>query len=174
MSLLIIDLYRRSHQSHIVNSNTNLWCRFNWGLSVQNKSEKVLKLLEDESYLKEQREKARKVTTLIKGSGSFCQRSSNDPYSKEYSTFASYGRCNSHHSTSQDKEDDANKGYFIKEKLHNLRELCKDYRFMPEISIGMTNSGLSSRHAYKVDHPFCEDLQHQIRESLISLRDDIS
>ncbi|KAL8102988.1 uncharacterized protein LOC141677047 [Apium graveolens] len=142
---------------------------FNWGLSVRNKSERVLKLLEDESYLKEQREKARKITTVIKGSGSFCQRSSpGDPYSKENSTFASYVRCNSHYSTSQNKEDDSDEGHFLEERIQNSRELSKGYRFMPEISRGMTYSELSSRHGYKVDHSFCEDLQHQIRESLIS------
>ncbi|KAK1378054.1 ENTH domain-containing protein [Heracleum sosnowskyi] len=141
---------------------------FNWGLSVRNKSERVLKLLQDESYLKEQRETVRKITTGIKGSGSFCQRSSMDPNSKEYPTFASYGRCNSQYNTSQKQEDDANKGYFIKERIQNLREFSNDYRFMPEISSGITNSCLSSRHGYKEDHPFCEDRQHQIRESLLS------
>lgn len=133
-----------------------------------------MKLLEDESYLKEQRDKARKITTGIKGSGSFCQRSSSiDPNSKECSTFASYERFNSQYNTSQYKEDDSNKRYFIEERIHNLRDFSKGYRFVPEIPSELTDSGLSSRHGHTEDHPFCMDRQHQIRESLISSRDDI-
>ncbi|KAL2541723.1 ENTH/VHS family protein [Abeliophyllum distichum] len=44
---------------------------FNWGLSVQKKSERILNLLEDRPYLKEERAKARKLTFGIKGFGSF-------------------------------------------------------------------------------------------------------
>lgn len=142
---------------------------FNWGISVRNKSERVLKLLEDESYLKEQREKARKITTGIKGSGSFCHRSfSNDQNSKEYSSIASYVRCNSHYNNSQNKENDSNNGYYIDERLQNLREFSKGYRLMPNNSRGITNSGLSSRRGFREGHPFCDDRQHQIRESLLS------
>lgn len=49
-------------------------CRFNWGLSVRNMSERIIKLLEDRSYLKEERDRTRKVTVEIKGFGSFCKR----------------------------------------------------------------------------------------------------
>ncbi|XP_016494952.2 ENTH domain-containing protein C794.11c-like [Nicotiana tabacum] len=47
---------------------------FNWGLSVRNMSERIIKLLEDRSYLKEERDRTRKVTVGIKGFGSFCKR----------------------------------------------------------------------------------------------------
>ncbi|GAA0160124.1 membrane trafficking regulatory protein [Lithospermum erythrorhizon] len=46
---------------------------FNWGLSLRKKSERVVKLLEDNSYLQEERNRARKITCEIKGFGSFNQ-----------------------------------------------------------------------------------------------------
>ncbi|KAK9070475.1 hypothetical protein SSX86_010877 [Deinandra increscens subsp. villosa] len=49
--------------------------RFNWGLRVREKSERILKLLEeDRTFLKEERCRARKLTSGIKGFGSFTQR----------------------------------------------------------------------------------------------------
>nr|CAD1822087.1 unnamed protein product [Ananas comosus var. bracteatus] len=44
---------------------------FNWGLTVRMKSERVLKLLEKGPLLKEERDRARKVTRGIQGFGSF-------------------------------------------------------------------------------------------------------
>ncbi|XP_051116087.1 epsin-3-like [Andrographis paniculata] len=44
---------------------------FNWGSSVKNKSERIVKLLQDREYLKEERTRARKLTVGIKGFGSF-------------------------------------------------------------------------------------------------------
>ncbi|KAK4740247.1 hypothetical protein R3W88_003944 [Solanum pinnatisectum] len=41
---------------------------------VRNMSERVIKLLQDGSFLKKERERARKVTVGIKGFGSFCKR----------------------------------------------------------------------------------------------------
>ncbi|KAL2899001.1 UPF0759 protein YecE [Bienertia sinuspersici] len=43
--------------------------KFNWGLAVRKKSERVLKLLEKGPLLKEEREHARKLTKEIKGFG---------------------------------------------------------------------------------------------------------
>lgn len=48
---------------------------FNWGLAVRKKSERILKLLEKGPLLKEERDRARKVTRGIQGFGSFTQRS---------------------------------------------------------------------------------------------------
>uniref|UniRef100_A0A803P1U6 ENTH domain-containing protein n=1 Tax=Cannabis sativa TaxID=3483 RepID=A0A803P1U6_CANSA len=68
---------------------------FNWGLRVNKLSEKVLKLLLNSSYFKEERARARKLSTGIKGLGSFNPRSSSiDGSLKEFST-KSYERCNS-------------------------------------------------------------------------------
>ncbi|RZS20957.1 hypothetical protein BHM03_00053541 [Ensete ventricosum] len=45
--------------------------RFNWGLQVKNKAERVLKLLEKGPLLKEERARARKISRVIQGFGSF-------------------------------------------------------------------------------------------------------
>ncbi|XP_075485426.1 ENTH domain-containing protein C794.11c-like [Primulina tabacum] len=44
---------------------------FDWGLSVKDKSERITSLLQDKSYLTEERAKARKLSVGIKGFGSF-------------------------------------------------------------------------------------------------------
>ncbi|TQE03242.1 hypothetical protein C1H46_011143 [Malus baccata] len=49
---------------------------FNWGLALRKKSGRILKLLEKGPLLKEERDRARKLTRGIQGFGSFCQRSS--------------------------------------------------------------------------------------------------
>lgn len=49
---------------------------FNWGLAVRKKSEKVLILLENGPLLKEERDRARKLSRGIEGFGSFTQRTS--------------------------------------------------------------------------------------------------
>lgn len=70
---------------------------FNWGLAVRKKSERILKLLEKGPVLKEERDRARKLTRGIQGFGSFCQRSSSSTPGilQESSSHVSYGRSNS-------------------------------------------------------------------------------
>ncbi|KAL8057431.1 hypothetical protein ABFX02_04G182900 [Erythranthe guttata] len=48
----------------------------NWGLSVRKKSERVLNLLEKGPILKQERDKARKITRGIQGSDNFCLETS--------------------------------------------------------------------------------------------------
>ncbi|XP_050899044.1 ENTH domain-containing protein C794.11c [Lathyrus oleraceus] len=48
---------------------------FNWGLTVRKKSERVMKLLEEGTLLKEERNHARKLSRGIQGFGSFNQKS---------------------------------------------------------------------------------------------------
>lgn len=50
--------------------------RFNWGLTVRKKSERILKLLEKGPVLKEERDRARKISRGIQGFGSFSLRTS--------------------------------------------------------------------------------------------------
>ena len=50
--------------------------RFNWGLTVRKKSERILKLLQKGPLLKEERDRARKLTRGIQGFGSFTHKSS--------------------------------------------------------------------------------------------------
>ncbi|KAI3995846.1 hypothetical protein MKX01_020381 [Papaver californicum] len=67
---------------------------FNWGLTMKNKSERILKLLEKGPLLKEERDRARKVTRGIKGFGSFTQKTSMTDCENQLSVGA-FGRCNS-------------------------------------------------------------------------------
>ncbi|XP_038875427.1 clathrin interactor 1-like [Benincasa hispida] len=71
---------------------------FNWGISVRKRSERILNLLDKGSVLKEEREKARKLTRDILGFGSFslrskCQEIVED--SSSSSPIGRYGKCNS-------------------------------------------------------------------------------
>ncbi|KAL9992850.1 putative ENTH domain-containing protein [Helianthus debilis subsp. tardiflorus] len=77
--------------------------RFDWGLRVREKSERILKLLEeDRSFLKEERYRARKVTSGIKGFGSFTQRSVAKIFTKSRSEI--YIKC-SHNNDHHDEDD---------------------------------------------------------------------
>ncbi|KAL6341710.1 hypothetical protein AAG906_032831 [Vitis piasezkii] len=67
---------------------------FNWGLTVRKKSERVLKLLQKGPLLKEERDRARKLTRGIQGFGSFTQKSSSAQGILRESSF--HGRCTSH------------------------------------------------------------------------------
>ncbi|PON33841.1 ENTH domain containing protein [Parasponia andersonii] len=73
---------------------------FNWGLSVNTLSEKVLKLLENSSFLEEERA----LTRGIEGLGSFnpCCSSSIDESLKDFPSKA-YNRCNSHYDYHENK-----------------------------------------------------------------------
>ncbi|XP_020214563.1 epsin-3 [Cajanus cajan] len=48
---------------------------FNWGLTVRKKSERIMKLLEEGTLLKEERKSARRLSRGIEGFGSFSHRS---------------------------------------------------------------------------------------------------
>lgn len=81
--------------------------RFNWGLTVKKKSERVLKLLERGTFLKEEREKARRLTHGIKGFGSLNRNlpsTSNDKMDHEQNLF---GRSNSQYEkcAGEERED---------------------------------------------------------------------
>ncbi|PIN22007.1 hypothetical protein CDL12_05286 [Handroanthus impetiginosus] len=68
---------------------------FNWGLNVRRKSERILKLLEKGPLLKEERDKARKISRGIQGFGSYCLRSSSAQENLQESSPKPFGRCNS-------------------------------------------------------------------------------
>ncbi|XP_052729238.1 clathrin interactor EPSIN 2 isoform X3 [Vigna angularis] len=74
---------------------------FNWGLSVRKLSERVLKLLRNKDFLKEERATARHLSHAIKGFGSFNPRSS--AMDERLSDLPSkiYGRCNSYYDDRQ-------------------------------------------------------------------------
>ncbi|XP_019178632.1 PREDICTED: clathrin interactor 1 isoform X2 [Ipomoea nil] len=80
---------------------------FNWGLNVRKKSERVLQLLENEKLLKEERDKARKITRGIEGFGSFSHRTHAGEGLKEESTPEPYRKCNSLFIDGEKQEDDS-------------------------------------------------------------------
>lgn len=80
-------------------------CRFNWGLNVRKKSERVLKLLEKGPLYKEERDKARKISRGIQGFGSFSHRTSSGQEILQQSTAKTFGRCNTQFTDHSNQED---------------------------------------------------------------------
>ncbi|KAM7257026.1 hypothetical protein ACFE04_012767 [Oxalis oulophora] len=79
---------------------------FNWGLAVRKKSDRILKLLENESFLKEERDRSRKLTRDIKGFGSFTQRSSaQGGVLEESSSHRTFGKCHSNFNEHDQPQD---------------------------------------------------------------------
>lgn len=78
---------------------------FNWGLNVRLKSEKILMLLEEGSLLKEERNRARKVSRGIEGFGSFSQKTSSAQGILSESPIATYTRSKSQFIENGDQED---------------------------------------------------------------------
>uniref|UniRef100_M1DL88 ENTH domain-containing protein n=1 Tax=Solanum tuberosum TaxID=4113 RepID=M1DL88_SOLTU len=94
--------------------------RFNWGSSVRNMSERVIKLLEDRSFLKKERGRARKVTVGIKGFGSFCKCPVSSEESMKEAISERYLRSNSGFTDCHNKENQimaSDKGFSCKQKL---------------------------------------------------------
>ncbi|CAN0854118.1 Epn2 [Linum grandiflorum] len=89
---------------------------FNWGLAVRKKSERILKLLENEGLLKEERDRSRKLTRGIQGFGSFTQKtsSSSSSSSKLGILQQSYGRSNSQFN------DDSEENKIVSDNKENL------------------------------------------------------
>lgn len=103
------------------------YCRFNWGLAVRKKSERVSKLLEKGSLLKEERDRARKLTREIQGFGSFSARSTSGQGILREASFGTYGRrCNSNFNDRENLEDqysnDENLSKTGSDLLQNINE----------------------------------------------------
>lgn len=137
-------------------------CRFNWGLTVQRKGERVVKLIEDFSFRNEERAKARKLTSGIKGFGSFCGRvAPTEGTVEDAATFEKYVRCNSHFNDSRSGRDDevlVSKEDCI-EKLQPIEDEFKN--IVPETRVG---NGFENEEE---DHPFF-DKENQALVSLLS------
>lgn len=129
-------------------------CSFNWGLSVTNSSERALKLLESEPFLKEERARARKLTHGIEGFGSFGLRFSSTDAALKNSSFKIYGKCNSH----------CNENSSIKEGTRRAQQTHGDINSVqkePE-----NDSGSRLGYAGDQDHPFCDDANQSIASLL--------
>ncbi|KAH6761982.1 hypothetical protein C2S52_019415 [Perilla frutescens var. hirtella] len=137
---------------------------FNWGLSVKNKSERVVNLLEDRSYLKEERARARKLTIGIKGFGSFNQMavddSSNDVDGDRILRSKSlfFG---AHHNR------DAVKANLVASDELYTKLLVKNMMAENDNIKGCSHAFSTNEYAMEEDHPFW-DKEHQTRVSLLS------
>lgn len=98
---------------------------FNWGIAVRKKSERILKLLEKGPVLKEERDRARKLTRGIKGFGSFCHRTATETDGVLNDSSSSlYGRCNSQYEHQENQLiEEADEEKFIQkvEKQENFK-----------------------------------------------------
>ncbi|XWS56573.1 hypothetical protein CRYUN_Cryun09bG0096800 [Craigia yunnanensis] len=146
--------------------------RFNWGLSARKLSDKILMMLENESFLKEERARARKLTIGIKGFGSFSHFSSSRDES--FNSFSNYGRLNSQYYDHQNCEED----YFFefkenfpsKEGIRKTEDNYNQNKLVPrklEID-GDKSLERSDGDNIEREHPFCEDDQQETAESLLS------
>lgn len=121
-------------------------CRFNWGLTVQRKGERVVKLIEDFSFRNEERARARKLMSGIKGFGSFCGRVvAPAEGTVEDGTSEKYVRCNSHFNDYPSGRDDGVL-IFKEDEFKNI---------VPE-------------KIEEEDHPFYDDKENQALVSLLS------
>ncbi|CAI9774907.1 unnamed protein product [Fraxinus pennsylvanica] len=121
---------------------------FNWGLSVQKKSERILNLIEDGAYLKEERAKARKITFGIKGFGSFGEWPAEGALKE--ASFENYLRSKSLFN-----------GHYAEELASNEHTNLLSM----EKAAKSTNTMLD--YVVEEDHPFWEK-EHQTRVSLLS------
>lgn len=122
--------------------------RFNWGSSVKNLSEKVLKLLESETLHREERARASKLTHRIERFGSFGHQSSSGDATLEDSPFRTYGRCNSNYNDHQHHEigfPNSSKSFSIEEGTRRAKD-----------TLNYINSALKIGDGYTIaDHPLC-------------------
>lgn len=73
-------------------------CRFNWGLTVRKKSDRILELLYNRTLFKEERNRARTVTKGIEGFGSFHVRTTDTEQTvlqDSSSSLRAFDKCNS-------------------------------------------------------------------------------
>lgn len=114
---------------------------FNWGLAVRKKSDRILKLLEKGSLLKEERDRARKLTRGIQGFGSFCQRSSAKGILRE-SSRGTFDRCNSQFTNFENEENQLpfeNEGGLI-QKVEKVQPRSEESTFEPVKRAGNSSS----------------------------------
>ncbi|QCE09230.1 epsin-3-like [Vigna unguiculata] len=79
---------------------------FNWGVTVRKKSERILKLMEEGTLLKEERNRARNLSRGIQGFGSFSQRSTQEQgVLHEKSLPTTFDRSNSDFNNGQSQEN---------------------------------------------------------------------
>ncbi|EYU33198.1 hypothetical protein ABFS82_06G147300 [Erythranthe guttata] len=142
---------------------------FNWGLSVKLKAERVMKLLEDRTYLKDERARARKITVGIKGFGSFSQHRKIDDVTSDDENTDRFFRSKSLFFDVQHQHQHQRPDYGLESKLLTSND---DQFSNKMIAQGDDFKGWS--HKYKThefvmedDHPFW-DKDQNTRISLLS------
>nr|XP_009773922.1 PREDICTED: epsin-3 isoform X3 [Nicotiana sylvestris] len=98
---------------------------FNWGLNVRNKSERILKLLENGQLLRDERNKARKISRGIEGFGSFNIRTNSPEGILEESALKPYGRSNSQFNDHGNEEDE-NSNFNTQDLINTKMEKVED------------------------------------------------
>ncbi|KAK4406138.1 Clathrin interactor EPSIN 3 [Sesamum angolense] len=136
---------------------------FDWGLSVKKKAERVIELLEDRVYLKEERAKARKLTFGIKGFGSFSQNVSSTDGTNSHAVLRSNSLLFGDHHHHHDVELESN--LLASHEYSNL--LATNKRMADDNLKGWSKTYRSHGYAMEEDHPFW-DKEHQTRVSLLS------
>ncbi|KAI9128180.1 hypothetical protein K1719_001173 [Acacia pycnantha] len=135
---------------------------FNWGMRVRKLSERLVKLLENNEFLREERARARELSRGIKGFGSFSDRTS--AINGSFNAFPSkkYEKCNSCYGLSENEglgyvnldkfsTGDGNKG---KQLAH--KKLLKQ------------ENKTNLEEDFKIDHPFVEK-ENFAQASLLSV-----
>lgn len=137
-------------------------------------SERVLKLLEDEMFHKQERVRAHNLTRGIQGFGSFNQRSSSSSTEESLECFTSkiYGRCNSQYNDHDDQNQEtefsaSNRFFFVDEDGIDRKQHMDLESRKPEKN--SDSNWMSTEDGYnREDHPFCTKNQHQFTDSLLS------
>lgn len=133
-------------------------------MKVKDSSERVLKLLESETLLKEERARARKLTHGIEGFGSFSQRSSSKDTIMKDSSFQRFGRSNSHCNDDQNSENEplVSSKSLIKQGTRTAQQPHEGINSVPKEPKNESNPwfGRSNSH--------CNDHQNPENESLVS------
>ncbi|XP_011091472.1 ENTH domain-containing protein C794.11c [Sesamum indicum] len=136
---------------------------FDWGLSVKKKAERVIELLEDRAYLKEERARARKLTFGIKGFGSFSHNGSSNNDTNARTVLRSNSLLFGDHHHHHDIEVEGN--LLASDEYSNL--LATNKKMADDNLKGWSHTYRSHGYAMEEDHPFW-DKEHQTRVSLLS------
>ncbi|WCJ19609.1 ENTH/VHS family protein [Euphorbia peplus] len=138
---------------------------FNWGLSVQNLCARILKLLESELFLKDERAKARKITRGIQGFGSFSQRS-DDTNLKESNKFWKSSSFSFHSNRNDNYEDD----YSLKKNYKDDYVLLASEDSFSTAKMYENGGRISREDEYTglEEHPFCFTDTHTTKAALLS------
>lgn len=144
---------------------------FNWGLAVRKKSDRILKLLEKASLLKEERDRARKLTRGIQGFGSFCQRSSAQGFLRE-SSQGTFDRCNSQFTNFENEENrlPIDNGGGLIQKVEKVQHSSEESNFEPDRRAGNSSSLSSCIDEEVLQNP---KTQTSFKENMVPSREEL-